>query len=156
MQGTLFERNRATRSTRVRRALVAVALLAVTACSDEPTGPDLREVEFVSWLEVDLATFTEHPSGIFYKDVALGQGTAAANGSQVDIGVQGWLPDGFEVQNYWTPVNIRVGSGHVIQGLDVALVGMRAGSERKVVVPPQLAHGRDQVMVFRLQVMAVR
>ena len=156
MQGTLFGRKRATRFALVRRALAASALLAAIACEGEPTGPDLREVEFVSWLEVDLSTFTEHPSGIFYKDVLVGQGAAAANGSQVDIGVQGWLPDGFEVQNYWTPTNIRVGSGHVIQGLDLALVGMRAGGERKVVVPPHLAHEQDLVMVFRLQVMAVR
>ena len=156
MQGTRFGRKRATRFAVVRGALAAILLLAGIACADDPTGPDLRDVEFVSWLEVDLSTFTEDPSGIFYKDVAVGQGVAAANGSQVDIGVQGWLPDGFEVQNYWTPVNIRVGAGHVIQGLDLALVGMRAGGERKVVVPPHLAHGQDLVMVFRLQVTAVR
>ena len=139
------------------RWLAVLGLLALAACGgDDPTGPNIREIVFAPSLDVDINTFIEDPSGIFYKDIVVGQGAAAQNGSLVDIGVQGWLVDGFEVQNYWTPTNIRVGLESVIKGLDLALVGMRAGGERKVVLPPHLAHEQNLVMVFRLQVFAVR
>jgi FKBP-type peptidyl-prolyl cis-trans isomerase (trigger factor) len=140
------------------RLLALTLLFALAACgSESPTAPDIREIQFADTLDVDIATFVEHSSGIFYKDVVVGQGPAAQAGSLVDIGVQGWLVDGFEVQGYWTPINVRVGSDRdLIKGLDYALVGMRAGGERKVVVPPNLAHEQNLVMVFRLQVFAVR
>ena len=145
--------------TPVRACLVALTmLLALAACGkDLPTAPDIRDIQFADSLDIDITTFIEHSSGIFYKDIVVGQGPAAQAGSLVDIGVQGWLVDGFSVQDYWTPVNIRVGSDRdLIKGLDYALVGMRAGGERKVVVPPNLAHEQNLVMVFRLQVFAVR
>jgi hypothetical protein len=152
---------RGTARRRVRtaslRTLTSAALLALAGCGDDtPTGPNIPEIIFAPALDVDIDTFIEDPSGIFYKDVVVGQGPAAQNGSIVDIGVQGWLTDGFEVQSYWTPVNVPVGRGSVIQGLDLALVGMRAGGERKVVIPPHLAHEQNLVMVFRIQVFAVR
>jgi hypothetical protein len=141
----------------VTRTLAVALLLAPAACAeDTSTGPDIRTIQYAPALDVDINTFTEDPSGIFYKDVVVGQGAAAQTGSLVDIGVQGWLVDGFEVQGFWTPVNVRVGLGSIIKGLDYALVGMRAGGERKVIVPPHLAHEQGLVMVFRLQVFAVR
>ena len=140
-----------------RRSLAVALLIALAACGDDdPTGPDIRDLVYAPSLGVDINTFTEDPSGIFYKDVVVGQGPPAQNGSLVDIGVQGWLVDGFEVQNYWMPTNIRVGLENVIKGLDLAIVGMRAGGERKVIIPPHLAHEQNLVMVFRLQVFAVR
>jgi hypothetical protein len=140
------------------RCLVLAVVLAVPGCGGDTstTAPDIRQIAYAPSLEIDITTFIEDPSGIFYKDVVVGQGPAAQNGSLVDIGVQGWLVDGFEVQNFWSPTNIRVGLGQVIKGLDLALVGMRAGGERKVVIPPHLAHEQNLVMVFKLQVLAVR
>jgi hypothetical protein len=137
-------------------AIVLVPLVAACGGDKSPTAPDIRTIVYAPSLEIDISTFIEDPSGIFYKDVVVGQGPAAQNGSLVDIGVQGWLVDGFEVQNFWMPTNIRVGLGQVIRGLDLALVGMRAGGERKVVIPPNLAHEQNLVMVFKLQVFAVR
>jgi FKBP-type peptidyl-prolyl cis-trans isomerase len=128
----------------------------IAGCGDDPTAVDLWSIEFAESLEVDLATFTELPSGVFYKDVIVGEGEPAAAGSRVDIGVEGWLSDGLEVQSWYMPTNLRVGAAELIEGLDEALIGMRAGGERKVVVPPHLAWNDDNVMVFRLVVMAVR
>ena len=153
MQRSMFGR---TLPSRPLRSLAVAFLLALAGCGDDPVGPDIRQIVFAPSLDVDINTFIEDPSGIFYKDVVVGQGPAAQNGSVVDIGVQGWLVDGFEVQNYWMPTNIRVGLENVIKGLDLALVGMRAGGERKVILPPHLAHEQNLVMVFRLQVFAVR
>jgi hypothetical protein len=137
-------------------SLAALMALATAGCGDGPTAIDLRTVEFAESLGVDLATFIELPSGVFYKEVVVGEGTAAAAGSRVDIGVEGWLSDGLQVQSWYTPTNLRVGAGTLIEGLDEALIGMRPGAERKVVVPPHLAWDDGNVMVFRLVVIAVR
>lgn len=134
--------------------LTLLALLVV-GCGDGPTGVDLRAVEFDPSLGVDLATFTELPSGVFYKDVVAGDGAAAADGAHVDIGVEGWLSSGLEVQPWHTPRNLRIGSGQIIEGLEEGVLGMRVGGERKIVVPPHLAHEDENVMVFRVVLMAV-
>jgi peptidylprolyl isomerase len=141
---------------RPRRAwsLPLLALLVV-ACGDDPTGIDLRTIEFDPSLGVDLATFTELPSGVFYKDIVVGEGAAVAAGSVVDIGVEGWLSSGLEVQSWHTPRSLRLGAGQIIRGLEEGMMGMRVGGERRIVVPPHLAHEDENVMVFRLVLMAV-
>jgi hypothetical protein len=156
MKASPYERNTRRARRRTWGAAAALMTLGLLGCGDDPAGIDLRTIEFAASLDVDLATFVELPSGVFYKDIAVGEGPAAAGGSRVDIGVQGWLSDGLEVQSWYTPTNLRVGAGALIKGLDEALIGMRAGGERKVVVPPHLAWNDDNVMVFRLLVMAVR
>lgn len=142
------------RRGRRARLLPLIALL-VAACGEDPTGVDLRSVEFDPSLGVDLSTFTELPSGVFYKDVTVGEGAPVAVGSNVDLGVQGWLSDGLEVQPWYMPRNVRIGSGQIIPGLEEGMVGMRVGGERRMVVPPHLAHEDDNVMVFRVVVLAM-
>jgi hypothetical protein len=149
-------RTRVGHRRRARRAgsLPLLAILVV-ACGDDPTAIDLRTIEFDPSLGVDLATFTELPSGVFYKDVVVGEGTTVATGSNVDIGVEGWLSSGLQVQPWHTPTNLRIGAGQIIRGLEEGMVGMRVGGERRIVVPPHLAHEDENVMVFRLVLMAV-
>lgn len=138
------------------RRIAFVLLLALAACGDDPVGVDLRAVAFDPRLGVDLDTFVEHPSGIFYRDVKPGEGDPVGAASRIDVGIEGWLPNGIEVQGWITPPTLTVGTGQVIPGLDIALVGMREGGERLVVVPPDLAWKDGNVMVFRLVLLAVR
>ncbi len=41
----------------------------------------------------------------------------------------------------YTPLNITVGTGQVIEGFDEALIGMKEGEEKTVTIPPEKAYG---------------
>jgi len=54
---------------------------------------------------------------------------------------------------YYGPIVIRVGSGHVIPGLDEALVGREKGEEGEVEVPPEKGFGeRDADLVESISI----
>lgn len=38
------------------------------------------------------------------------------------------------------PVRLQLGSGEVIEGLEDALIGMRQGGKRRVLIPPELGY----------------
>jgi hypothetical protein len=155
---TLRNRSRAA----VARALTAprstaplvLLLLALLGCSDSPTG--IRAVQFAPALGIDIGTFTETSSGLFYKDNRSGQGTAARTGSFVTFFVQGWYVDGLEFQPRIALTNVRLSAGELIAGVDEALLGMMVGGERIAVVPPGLGYGQGRVLVFKLEVTSVQ
>jgi FKBP-type peptidyl-prolyl cis-trans isomerase len=113
-------------------------------------------VTFAPSLGIDIGTFTETRSGLFYKDVRTGQGGVAGTGSFVNFFVQGWYVDGTEFQPRITMNNVRMSAGELIAGVDEALQGMRPGGERIAVVPPGLGYGRGQILVFRLELTGVQ
>ena len=134
-----------------RRLWILIA--GLVGCSDTPTG--IRAVNFASSLDVDIATFTETRSGLFYKDVRSGEGTTAGSGSYATFFVQGWQSNGTEIQPRVTMSNVRLGAGELIPGVDEALIGMRVGGQRLAVVPPDLAYGQGIILVFRLELTSV-
>ena len=79
-------------------------------------------------------------------DIKLGEGPAVEAGDEVSVHYIGRLEDGQEFDNSYekgSAFTFRVGKGRVIDGWDQGLVGMRAGGQRVLVVPPDLAYGRD-------------
>jgi len=42
------------------------------------------------------------------------------------------------------PIEFKVGEGQILQGLDEAVVGLKAGDKKTVVVPPEKAYGQRQ------------
>ncbi len=83
-------------------------------------------------------------------DLREGDGAAAANGHQLTVDYSGWLydasaPDGkgrqFELNN--NGFSFSLGLGHVIEGWDQGLPGMRANGQRRLIIPPHLAYGRS-------------
>ena len=42
------------------------------------------------------------------------------------------------------PIEFKVGEGQVIEGLDEAVIGLRKGDKKTVVVPPEKAYGERQ------------
>ncbi|MDT8358518.1 MAG: FKBP-type peptidyl-prolyl cis-trans isomerase [Methanomicrobiaceae archaeon] len=54
----------------------------------------------------------------------------------------------FDSQKDYAPLTIRVGAGHVLEGLDDALSGMEVGEEGEVEIPPEKGYGpRDESLV---------
>lgn len=84
-----------------------------------------------------------------YTTTLSGSGTAAANGSTVDVYYSGYLLDGSPTTKYnfdsrtvgSTPFQVTIGAGKVIKGWDLGLVGMQAGEHRILFIPANLAYG---------------
>lgn|SRR5688572_8491835 len=142
------------RSFRRYSWLVAIATLAAAAaCAESPTGPS---------------------SGAPYSqvDLRIGAGADAVSGKNVTVNYTGWLYDPtktdgkglqFDSSVGQTPLTFTVGAGHVIQGFDRGVTGMRAGGARRIVVPPSLGYGASRnnsippyaTLVFEIELVEV-
>ncbi|MFA6214113.1 MAG: peptidylprolyl isomerase [Candidatus Micrarchaeia archaeon] len=49
---------------------------------------------------------------------------------------------GFPLRPSYSPLSFKVGAGQMIPGFDAAVVGMRAGEEKTVTLPPEQAYGQ--------------
>jgi len=120
---------------RVLFAALTGALL--TACGSDPTFPP----EFDASLNIDLAAMTKTASGLYYLDLVVGTGEVTAAGDSATVAYTGWLPNGVEFDS--GSFGFIVGAGWVIQGFDEGVEGMRVGSKRKLVIPPELGYGKQ-------------
>ena len=124
--------------------LALVAALTWISC-DGPTAPgpidpsDIPKPRAVA--EEDYVVFD---NGLKYYDFKKGTGDAAKNGDIVAVHYHGWLTDSTMVDSSFPreePLEFMVGTGHVIKGWDLGVLGMKEGGERQLVIPPDLAYG---------------
>ncbi len=87
-------------------------------------------------------------SGLQYSIIEHGNGeTTPAPGSVATVNYTGWLSDGgqqgkqFDSSIGRGPFSFVVGTGNVIKGWDEAVLQMRVGEKRRLIIPPQLGYG---------------
>ena len=155
-----------TRARRHARALAAaIVTLTALACAGgpSPATDDIPASAISPSLGVDLSEYTRTPEGLFYKDVALGDGAVADARSKVTVAYRGLIANGTQVDSS-TGLTFKMGSGQVIKGWQIGLQGMRAGGARILVIPPHLGYGWKEVgaippnsiLLFRVQLIAVQ
>jgi FKBP-type peptidyl-prolyl cis-trans isomerase len=159
------------------RGLASVFVLTLAACggsgsapattpspgSSRPESGGLEATTFAPDLAVDLKAFTRLPSGMYIFDAVKGTGVVAAEGRKVTFRYSAYLPDGTLVETQRQPIEAEMNDG-MIKGLRFGFAGMRAGGQRRLVVPPSLAYGRSQVgrvppnstLVFDIELISVR
>lgn len=128
-----------------------------------PPPPDTipEMLDYAADLGVNISEMAKLPQGVLWADLSPGEGQAAAAGDSVEIGITGWLPDGTPVDSSVT--SVRIGTGAVIDGIDLALPGMKPGGRRQIVIPPGLGYGSqgregippDAVLVYVLTLRSV-
>ncbi len=111
---------------------------------------------------------TTTPSGLQYKDLAVGSGTEATARSRVHVHYTGELTDGRQFdssRDRGEPLDFVLGVGQVIRGWDEGVTGMRVGGRRILVIPPALGYGArgagglippNATLVFDVELMDVR
>lgn len=75
-----------------------------------------------------------------------GNGAAAQNGDGVTVNYVGTLQNGTKFDSSidrGQPFSFTLGSGQVIRGWDIGVLGMKIGEERKLTIPPNLAYGAN-------------
>jgi len=155
--------------TRRTRAIVSaglgVALVALGACSSSATGPTTPEdVTFNPSLGIDLATFTELPSGVYIKTETEGEGDPVEEG-RVTVSYEARLVSGTVADPGNAPLSFEIGASprQVIQGFEIGVTGMRLGEERRIIIPSNLAYGSsgsgpippNAVLIFRVTLLSI-
>jgi FKBP-type peptidyl-prolyl cis-trans isomerase FkpA len=105
-------------------------------------------------------------SGLKYVDLKVGEGKEATEGSAVKVLYTGTLENGkqFDSNIGGEPYEVVIGKSSVIKGWHEGLRGMKAGGKRKLIIPPDLAYGKDgrrpqippnATLIFEVQVTEV-
>ncbi|MCP3889817.1 MAG: peptidylprolyl isomerase [Desulfobulbaceae bacterium] len=84
------------------------------------------------------------PSGLKYVVVAEGEGDIPQKGNTVSVHYTGKLLSGKKFDSSvdrGQPIEFPVGQGQVIKGWDEALLGMKKGEKRILIIPPDLGYG---------------
>jgi FKBP-type peptidyl-prolyl cis-trans isomerase FkpA len=155
---------------RVRPSLLVVsALSAFAACADQRAA-SIESTTFAESLAVDLAASTRTPSGVWYRDLVIGDGPVVANGQQLAVRYTGWLANGtrFDGNEDGGPafsfVLGRSGLGGVIDGWNFGIAGQRVGTRRQLIIPPDLGYGPlgngpippNAILVFSVEVLSAQ
>ncbi|HUC19974.1 MAG TPA: FKBP-type peptidyl-prolyl cis-trans isomerase [Candidatus Polarisedimenticolaceae bacterium] len=99
-------------------------------------------------------------------DEVVGTGTEAVAGKKVTVHYTGTLTNGTKFDSSVDrnqPFSFNLGGGQVIKGWDEGVVGMKVGGKRKLVIPPELGYGSQQVssipanstLVFEVELLGV-
>ena len=88
------------------------------------------------------------PKKLVIEDLKRGSGKVAETGDEVSVHYVGVLYKGGDVFDAsWgkeaEPLLLKLGAGGVIKGWEQGLQGMKAGGERKLIIPPDLAYGSE-------------
>ncbi|HEX8391942.1 MAG TPA: FKBP-type peptidyl-prolyl cis-trans isomerase [Longimicrobium sp.] len=126
----------------------ALPLLAAAACDGDVTysSPVIEETQFASSLGVNLAASTKTASGMYYRDIAVGTGEAAAPGQTAFVHYTLWLSNGTQIDsNVGQPASFpfQLNGGRVVAGFNEGVLGMKKGGTRQLVIPPSLGYGRN-------------
>ena len=108
-------------------------------------------------------------NGLQIEDLKVGTGTEAKSGDTISVNYVGALANGtvFDAsEKHGGPATFQIGVGQLIKGWDEGIPGMKVGGKRKLVVPPSLGYGSQNVgngaippnstLVFEVELLAVQ
>lgn len=87
-------------------------------------------------------------SELIIEDMVSGDGKVAVKGALISTHYRGFLDDGTEFDSSYSrgkPFQCVIGTGRVIKGWDLGIMGMKVGGKRKLFVPAELAYGDRQM-----------
>ena len=84
-------------------------------------------------------------------DLVVGDGGEAVKGALLLVHYDGFLEDGTKFDsshNKGKPFQFVIGTGRVIKGWDLGVMGMKVSGKRTLFVPAHLAYGERQIGVI--------
>mmetsp|Transcript_5844 Transcript_5844/g.14534 ORF Transcript_5844/g.14534 Transcript_5844/m.14534 type:complete len:218 (-) Transcript_5844:307-960(-) len=107
------------------------------------------------------------PSGLIYKDFRAGVGAPPVDGQEVVFAYTGYNESGSVIDTSYRqgrPAQTRLGIQGLIPGFEEGIRGMRAGGQRRIIIPPALGppvgpstfFSAKQCEVFDIELLTVR
>ena len=114
--------------------VLLVGALMAAGCGSSPTSP------------------SSSSSGVTFSsvDLTVGNGDTVVKGDRIKVWYTGWIyvksapgnkGQSFDSNRDRELFRYIVGTGHVIEGWDQGVPGMKAGGIRRLIIPPDLAYG---------------
>jgi FKBP-type peptidyl-prolyl cis-trans isomerase FkpA len=114
--------------------VLLVGAVMATGCGSSPTSP------------------SSSSSGVTFSrvDLTVGNGDTVAKGDRIKVWYTGWIyvksapgnkGESFDSNRDRELFRYIVGTGHVIEGWDQGVPGMKVGGIRRLIIPPELAYG---------------
>jgi peptidylprolyl isomerase len=120
--------------------IAAIVVLATGGDDDDSTSATATKPE----VEVPSGP---PPEQLETEDITVGDGAEAQTGDTVTVQYVGVnYSNGEEFDTSWDdpqPFSFQLGSGSVIPGWDEGIPGMKVGGRRELIIPPELAYGRQ-------------
>jgi FKBP-type peptidyl-prolyl cis-trans isomerase len=133
----------------------------------------ISNINFANGENAAPAAVVTTASGLQYIDDAVGEGESAKAGDTVRVQYTGWIrnADGSKGLQFDTtrdigrPFEFRLGRRKVIQGWEEGISGMRVGGRRTLIVPSELAYGKqgsgqivlpNQNLIFEVELVGLR
>ncbi len=101
--------------------------------------------------------------------IKVGTGEAVAEvGKTVTVHYTGWLENGTKFDSsvdLGQPFVFKLGEGHVIQGWEKGVLGMKVGEKRKLTIPPELGYGAagagdvippNSTLIFDIELLSIK
>ena len=136
--------------------VLLVGAVMATGCGSSPTSP------------------SSSSSGVTFnsEDLTVGNGETVAKGDRIKVWYTGWIyvksapgnkGQSFDSNRDRELFRYIVGTGHVIEGWDQGVPGMKVGGIRRLIIPPELAYGSqgqgpippDASLIFEIEVVEV-
>jgi FKBP-type peptidyl-prolyl cis-trans isomerase FkpA len=149
-------------------SLIAVATLVTGCLGGDPFIPEIDKVYFDPSLNVDLEASTKTASGLYYRDITVGDGAEVdtAPGDSVGVRYTGWLRNAEQFDSNVSaasPLRFKVGAPGIIAGFDQGVRGMKVNGRRQIIVPPNLGYGAPgsgpippySILVFEITLQAI-
>lgn len=114
------------------------------------------------------ATEITTASGLKYVELVEGNGAIPQRGQTVTVHYTGTLENGKKFDSSLdrgVPADFRIGVGAVIKGWDEALMSMKVGGKRKLIIPSALGYGpmgrppdipANSTLVFEVELLGVK
>lgn len=111
-------------------------------------------------------TSTGVVESLLIDDVLVGAGPSVEEGDTVSVNYIGSLQNGQQFDNSYLrgePFEFTVGEGKVIAGWEEGIIGMKAGGQRILVIPAEMAYGDRAIgpipanspLVFAIELMSI-
>jgi len=110
-----------------------------------------------------------YDNGLVVQDIVVGNGKTAENGDTLSAHYVGKLENGTvfdESYGRGQPIQFVLGSGQLIKGWELGLVGMKEGGKRRLVIPPELGYGAkgagngvippNATLIFEIELVSVQ
>jgi FKBP-type peptidyl-prolyl cis-trans isomerase len=105
-------------------------------------------------------------NSLVIEDIVTGTGPEVKKGDRLVVHYIGRLQDGLEFDNSMKrgePLTFTVGQGRVIKGWEEGVLGMKAGGQRVLVIPADMAYGNQAVgpipprstLVFAIELLSI-
>ena len=130
--------------------LASIALLMLLAA---PTA--LAADPVAAPPEVAAEDFRDGPEGLRIADLARGEGDPLKGGATAMVAIKLWATPGMapvQIGSAGKPLQVVIGGGSLIRGLDLGLDGMREGGVRYIEIPAALTSGAGTPMTALLTV----